>query len=270
MMQVVACKKCGKNVDVCSRFCERCGTPIHVILESSTIQNEEFTEIFNSLFYLLADKANPDRIKYFPKPSEDLLFAKVRREYEKAQRNVSIQRSALGLDPFNFDLGTLYMVYNTTILAGYSARVAEELKTGKRSLRLPTEEIDSILVNFIKEGKAELQAQFGYSERDIATPSSKWETFCVALRWKNKYLHFALMDKDELMGFMLWVIEQGAAQTLEAMREAYIQIYGSNKVEKLATKERAEMKATAEMEATNDFLFGYCLKLSESIFSQSS
>jgi zinc-ribbon domain len=260
MKRIVVCTKCGKDVDVGNRFCERCGTPLHVILESPTIQNVEFIEVFNSVFNLLANKTNLDRTKYFLKTSEDLLFAKNRREYEDAYKNYSFQRATFGLDPLDFDLRTLFTVFNTTTLAGYSTRVTEELKTGNRSNRMPAEEADSMLVRFLQEGKAELGEEFGYSERDFATPSSRWETFCVALRWKDRFLHYALLDRDELVAFMTSIIGQSTTQTLAVMRETFVQIYDSKKMEQLATRERAET------DATKDFLFGYCLKLSESIY----
>ena len=261
MKEIVACKKCGKDVDVGNRFCERCGTPLHVILESPTIQNVQFIDIFNSVFNLLANKTNLGRKKYYPQTSEDLLFARTRREYDDAYKHYSFQRTTLGLDPFDFDLQTLFTVSSTTTLAGYSTRTTEELKTGNRSNRMPAEEADSMLVRFLNEGKAELGEEFGYSESDLATPSSRWETFCVALRWKDKFLDYALLGRDELVAFMTSIIGQSATQTLAVMREAFVTIYNSKKMEKLATRERAEI------EATKDFLFGYCLKLSESIYT---
>ena len=191
-----------------------------------------------------------------------MLLAKGRREYEEAYKSYSFQRSTFGLEPLNFDLQTLFTTYNSVALAGYATRVAEELKAGTQSNRMRPGEADEILVNFLNEGKAELKEKFGYSESDIATPSLKWETFCVALRWKEKYLEYALVDTNELIPFMVSIVNQATGQVLAAMRDAFVQIYNSKRMEKFATKKRAET------EATNDFLFGYCLKLSESIYAQ--
>src|SRR5271157_5095275 len=59
--RIVSCKKCGKEVDAGNRFCERCGAPIHLILDSQAAESAEFIDIFNSVFNLLANSANLDR-----------------------------------------------------------------------------------------------------------------------------------------------------------------------------------------------------------------
>ena len=107
----IKCSKCGKISLSSSRYCEICGNKLLIPLDSPKIKSEEFINIFNSAYSLLANKQNPDRTKYIVNSIDDAIFKRGKDIYKQLWKHVIEYRigfKGLG-EPFDRDIEPLIL-----------------------------------------------------------------------------------------------------------------------------------------------------------------
>lgn len=138
----IKCDKCGKINFTSSRYCDICRNQLFIPLDSPNIKSEELINIFNSAYSLLANKQHPDRQKYINKIIDDAIFRRGKIFYEQLWKHAIEYRTFFeGLGkPLDHDIEPFILAEslfsNSTILAGYSFRIAEELYNKNLSLKL--------------------------------------------------------------------------------------------------------------------------------------
>jgi len=245
MPKTKKCGKCGCAVSVNSRYCEKCGNPLCVPLDNSKIQEEKFFDVFSSVFYLLADKNNQERQKYFSPLSERVLLQRAHRFYKNFAADATRMNVALGVKkPFDFDPSPFFQNSITNALSGYSLRIAEELYSGGKSNSLNTEDIESMIQKYMLEEKKEFGDKSVYANADLCDPLVKREIFSSYLGGVGVFTKYNLLSKEETVHWYNVIGQQSIEMTIEA---------GGRSAGRI------------EDEVVADLLFGYCLRLSESL-----
>lgn len=245
MPEIKKCAKCGCVVSVNNRFCEKCGNPLHILLDNPKIQEEKFFDVFCSIFYLLRDKNNKERQKYFSPLSESILFQRAKRFYKDFTVNAVRVNISLGIkDAFNFDSNPFFQNSTTNALSGYSLRTAEELYSGRKSNSLHTVDIESMIQEYMLEEKKEFGDKSLYANVDLCDPLVKREIFSSCLGGTGVLEKYNLLSKEETMHWYNVIGQQNIKMTIE-------------------TEGRSPERI--EDEVVSDLLFGYCLRLSESL-----
>lgn len=258
----IGCKKCGHKAKLTSRYCEKCGNPLFVLFYSPRSKKEKFIDVFNSIYSLLRDRSAPERQNFFSSLSEQMLWQRSCKLYENYVKNVPLLRTKLGLNPYNFDLNPLYQSSASTAILGYSSRTAEELHTGKISKMLDLAEIDQIITKYINEGKREHGDGFLWGKQDVEDSYTKRIVFCEALRTGNLYEKFSLFDKEEIQSWKDVILKDNIDTNLKLREEALSKIYGSLLTARKMISDKQEQFA---VDIEQDFIFGYCLRLNESL-----
>ena len=185
----IKCSKCGKISLSSSRYCEICGNKLLIPLDSPKIKSEEFINIFNSAYSLLANKQNPDRTKYIVNSIDDAIFKRGKDIYKQLWKHVIEYRigfKGLG-EPFDRDIEPLILYESkyssSTTLAGYAFRIAEELYTQKTTNKISEININELINNYKKN----------YADKNDQT-ETKLVMLCYALCHDENYLNYNLIN----------------------------------------------------------------------------
>ena len=244
MSEIKKCVKCGCAVSVNSRYCEKCSNPLCVPLDNPKIQEEKFFDVFSSVCYLLADKNNPERQKYFSPLSERVLLQRAHRFYKNFAVDATRMNVTLGVkDPFNFDPNPFFQSSITNALSGYSLRTAEELYSGGKNNSLDTGEIELMIQEHMLEEKKKFGDKSLYANVDLCDPLVKREIFSSYLGGVGVLTKYNLLSKEETVHWYNVIGQQNIKMTRDAG--------GST--------------SRIEDEVVADLLFGYCLRVSESL-----
>ena len=258
MTTSITCVQCRKNVDLPVRFCPQCGNPFFVDLSRKDLTGDIFLDVLNSLYSLIITVDIPDRDVYFHPASRRMINKRYELEHKAEMK-------ALGRGIFEFPAENKFPVRMEAInmriksrssntLAGYAIRAAEELIVKDKTLPFSSREIEDGINSF--------QNVYGdeYLVKDIAIHmSDKAEErrvlFTFFIQDDNKHMNYFL-DEPLLQRWFGTFIESNTEATLQRYQDAFSAI-GSH-----ATPKKDEI---AE-EVLNDMVFGYCVRLSESLF----
>ena len=137
-------------------------------------------------------------------------------------------------------------------VSGYALRVTEELILKKKTTPLSAKEVENGINSILSEFGEE------HVVKNISTHMSnktgeKRILFTFYLQADNKYMNYFL-DKPMLERWFAIILQNNAETTLERYRDAF---------SKLATTPKKDMVIDLVL---NDIVFGYCVRLSESLF----
>ncbi len=252
------CNKCGKDVDYSFRYCPSCGGQLYVSLDASNAKPEMFIDLFNSLYNLLADKNNDRRSKYLPILSENIIARRCKLEYEDDYRDM-IQNLGMKFVPPD---ATTYMYYLslTNTLAGYTYRSIEELIVKRKSEMLSETEKHQLMSSLFKEAEHDLKNSC-YKALDPVNFVDNRVLFCLSVRWKNGQLKYLLADDIYQREWFFNILSQNIAKSMKYHEKIFKILIPCADVTAIVNRKREAIEQSAEQ----DLLFGYIVKLCESL-----
>jgi hypothetical protein len=240
------------------RFCSQCGHPFFIALSKKDLTGDIFIEVLNSLYNLIITTDIRERDAYFHPVSRTL----INRRYELEHK---LEVDALKYDLFGAFTGNKFTERveainmriksrSSNTVTGYAVRATEELIVKKKTLPLSVKEVENGINVFKKSYSDE------YLVKDIAAHmADKNEErrilFVFYIQDDNKHMNYFL-DEPMLQRWFAIILESNTEATLQRYRHA-ISISGAHVTPK--------MDEIAE-EVLNDMVFGYCVRLSESLF----
>lgn len=258
MIQSRSCSECKTTVDLSARFCPQCGNLLFIDLTQKDLTGEMFLEVLNSLYNLIITVGAPNRDVYLHPVSRKLMNNRFELEHNselKALGRGIFTSSANSISARQEAINTRITSRSTNAMTGYAVRASEELITKLRSLPLSLDEIQKRINSFKKTYHDE------YIVKDIALHMPDGEAqvnrilFVFYLQDDNKHMNYFL-DEPLLQRWFCTIIESNTEMVLQKYRESFSNI-GTNVIPK--TDDIAE-------EVLNDMVFGYCVRLCESLF----
>jgi hypothetical protein len=206
-----------------------------------------FLDVQSSVYNLIITANNKDRDAYFHPVSRLLIQKRFELEYEIEMR-ASTGFMSWSSPICDADAITMRIkCRSSNAVAGYASRVTEELIARKKTLSLSSDEVKLAVASFESTYNAE------YAVNDIAkhmTDKTQEERmlFILFLQDDNKHTAYFLDES-------LW--ERWFGTLLQTNIDATIGSY----------KEYVQPRTEAlSEEVLNDTVFGYCVRLSESLF----
>ena len=253
------CKKCGRLVNCLFRFCPFCGEPIHISLEQINTKPELFVELMNSLYNLIADKNNEKRTEYLTPLSESVMSRRCKIEFEDEFRSISMTYLTKGgLPDAVLDL---YPMSLTNSLSGYVYRTIEELVTHKKSAELSDADRQYLMTSMYREAEADLKNGCYRILREDNELDRRL-LFCLALRWDNRHLKYLLADDEQQGEWFSTVLSQNVERTVQCNERAFKALKPGMDITALLDRKLGAIRDGVEQ----DILFGYIVKLSESLY----
>jgi len=251
----IKCKKCGKISKSSSRYCDVCGNELHIPLDSPRLKGTQFIDIFNSTYNLIANEKHHDRNIYLPQAIESYILKRGNKCYEQLWKHtISYRTYFKGLgDPFDKDIEP-YIIADSqfsksTILAGYSFRIAEELYSGEIAQKIPESEIERLIDNY----------KMKYAEEDDKEDLNRLELLSYALCYDENYSNYYLLQKRELEDNLFNIVGQSAIIEIKIKTDFYRTLCKS---EEIGQKFIDKNKEQYYWETFSDFIYGYCLRIS--------
>jgi hypothetical protein len=259
MQDNLTCKKCGRLVNCLFRFCPSCGEPLHILLEQINAKPELFIDLMNSLYNLIADKSNEKRTEYLPSLSENIMSRRCKIEFEDEVRSISIMYLTKGgLPDAVLDL---YPMALTNSLSGYVYRTIEEFVTHKKSTKLSDADREYLVTSMYKEAEADLRNSC-YKVLSENNELDRRVLFCLALRWDNRHLKYLLADDEQQGEWFYEVLSQNIETTINCHERAFEALKSNTDITALMSRRKDAIRDGVEQ----DILFGYIVKLSESLY----
>ena len=253
----ISCKRCGKSSGLYARFCSLCGNPLFVSLSINNLHDDMFLDVLNSLYNLITTNDAPDRDRYFHTVSRNLINQRFKQDHrlemEAASRklfSLSSNRTIKEMEVINMRIASR----SSNTLTGYATRGVEELITKRKTPSLSREEIEEGINLFLRLYEAE------YPVVDIANHMSDENIrerilFTFFLQDENKHMKYFL-NESLLKEWFETILDTNIGSTLERYKQS---------AHNLGTHGNFKDDEIAE-EVLNDMVFGYCIKLSESLF----
>jgi hypothetical protein len=254
----MTCVQCGKTVDVSVRFCSQCGHPFFIDLSRKDLVGDMFLEVLNSVYNLIITADIQERDTYFHPVSRRLINRRYELEYK-------LEVEAFKRDLFGFFTENKFSTRMEAIITriksrssnavtGFAVRATEELIFKSKTLPLSVKEIEKGINTFKSVYNDE------YLVKDIAIHMSdiaeeRRILFVFYIQDNNKHMKYFL-DELTLQRWFGIILESNTKATLQRYRDAL------SNIDLQATPKEDEI---AE-EVINDMVFGYCVRLSESLF----
>ena len=242
------CTHCGTEADYSFRFCLHCGQSLYIDLLREDLTPEHFLDVMDSAYNLIITKDNKDRDNYYHPVSRALINKRYELEYDALVKSASFSFERSDINTFQI----IAQARSSNAVTGYSIRVSEELITKKRSTAYLTLFIENAITSFSNEYKEE------YIVKNIAsnmpTEDEKERLlFIFFIQNDNKHMQFFL-DETMLNKWFNIVLGTNAERTLEKYHKVFSKI------------SRVPKKDDVYEEVLNDIVFGYCVRLSETLF----
>jgi len=260
MTDSIVCTNCGSKQNINDSFCGKCGKELFVSLDNPGLEDYDFFKILNSVYAKLNnDEKNPTKLKYRAKEAERVIFTKNKKQYEEAQQYYNHQRIHYGTDTLDkFDLNPLFAQYVTNIFAGYSLRIAEEMKikpTYNREDRKALRNHIQIFTEHEDKNKYAIFSDDGISQYlELATYS---------LIWKSSYKKHRLILEKDFDKYMSSILNSALKVYLHIAAKTMSEIYQNTKMSNFYIVEKKDDRV---QEVYDNILFGYCLRISIAIF----
>lgn len=252
------CKKCGKTIEYSFRYCPSCGAEAYVSLDASNAKPESFIDLFNSLYNLLTDKNNDERSKHLPVLSENIITRRCKLEYE-ADVNDMLRNLVMKFVPPEATVG-MYHLSLTNVLTGYTYRSIEEFVVNKKSQKLSEADKTYLMTSLFKEAGQELKNSC-YKVLDPNNPIDNRVLFCLALRWDNRHMKYLLAEEKFQSKWYPNILSQNIATSQKYHEEMFKLLLPGADVMSIFARKRAAIEDGVEQ----DILFGYIVKLAESL-----
>jgi len=241
-------------VDLSVRFCPQCGHPLFVDLSRNDLTPDMFLDVLTSVYSLITTQHRQRDIYFHPVSCR---LIEKRHELEHGEEFQSLMVGGFGTTGFPGFLEAIGMRISARYsnwVTGYAVRTSEELIAKTKSLPLAWKAI--------QEGIALVRTQHKdeYIIRHIAlnmSDAAEQERilFILYLQDDNKHMSYFLDETMLAKNFDI-VLRTNMEATFQRYRDSFSITQGRITVGK---DEIAE-------EALNDMVFGYCVRLSESLF----
>jgi len=246
------CVHCGKLVDFSFRFCPQCGKALFVDLSRQDLTADQFLDVLNSVYNLIITPDLRERDSYFHPLSRKLIHRRFAIEHEleldASTRFQWLKKSSPISGSDSIDAIKMRIdCRSSNTMTGYASRVAEELIVKMKSPPISGKEVEFGIASFERENCAEHVVK-EISRRLTDKSDERRILFIFHLQDNNKHTNYFL---DEL----LW--ERWFDTVLKTNTEMTVERY------KPYVTPKTDMLAE---EVLNDMVFGYCTKLSESLF----
>lgn len=255
--ELINCIQCDNKMDLSFRYCPLCGNQNFIDLSRNDFNEDMFLDILNSLYNLIITPNIQGRDIYFFPVSRRIINKRYELEY-----NAEVKESmAFYSSIFKVQLEKRIEAINLRInsrssnaITGYAIRTTEELISKRKIEPLSIEEIKDRITSFQIENKEEFIVKY------IATHMSekndeKRILYIFYLQDDNRHMNYFLTE-SMLEKYFNTILETNINMTIEKHREA---------LSLIASNANPKEKLIAE-EVLNDIVFGYCVKLSESLY----
>jgi len=257
MEDSMRCGNCGIWVHCFLRTCPACGGSLFVSLENVNARPELFFDLMTSLFNLVADKDNARRGRYLPPFSEDVIQRRCELEFHNEV--YSFELDVQSEEDWPEEIRDLFAMSLTNTLTGYIYRSVEEFVTQKKSPELLPAEKQS-LIAVLDSPKAGI-GRSCYRRLDRSNAVDRAVLFCLALRLGNTLPKYMLADDDKQKSWYFSIVEQVYDRTIHFYSMAFKAIQPLKSLNEFMNQRRDSIRDNVE----KDFLFGYVVKLSESL-----
>lgn len=252
------CKKCGHWMDYSFRYCPSCSAPAYTSLEPENATPDSFPDLFNSLYNLLADRSNSKRSQYLPSSSEQVITRRCKIEFDDEYGGMVRNLVAKFIPPTAAE--NLYHLYLTNTLTGYTYRSIEEIISKRKSPPLSESDKEYFMRSLFSEAGDDLK-QSGYKVLDPGDHLDNRVLFCLAIRWGNRHLKFQLVDDKFQDKWGETILSQNISLGMEHHESIFRLLFPGADAKSMAAKKHSEIADGTQQ----DFLFGYIVKLAESL-----
>ncbi|MDQ5985360.1 MAG: hypothetical protein CSYNP_01069 [Syntrophus sp. SKADARSKE-3] len=259
MDESLQCGGCGIWVHCFLRYCPQCGEPLFIALDPVNAKPENFFDLMTSLYNLVANQDNRRRSRYLPGISERVIQRRCEVEFRD-------EAHAFGFNSDDKDwpeeVRDVFAMALTNTLIGYIYRSVEEFICHAGDVKsggLTVAETEALVSYFIS-------GETGYNEscfREL-NPEDEidWRVlFCLALRINENYVRYLLEEKDLHDEWFQSILGQSIEKTIFYYSIAFRALCPDNDLRQFLAMRKGFIQENVE----KDFLFGYIVKLSESL-----
>jgi len=255
----VKCKKCGKVNNILHKFCSECGAPLLMLVEEIKNNTRPITKelLMDASESLYNNIINDDKIKkkYYKSISEKALLNRVDTLHPKGlitEMMAAVDKRYAREAEFK----TLLRSYSmSSTLQGYVVRLCEELLSGEylKIKKLSKEQIEKYIRDYLEIVKDISEFQYTFQEI-MSTPEKLLDCFAYYLALdENRYNQYSIADKETVTIIMGFIIND-IFKPIFTDYEDFLGKPLDNKKELLEN-------------VVEDVIWGYCLKLSESLLA---
>jgi hypothetical protein len=254
------CGNCGIWVHCFLRNCPECGAPVFLALDRANAKPEHFFDLMTSLYNLVADKENPGRARYLPGISERVIQRRCEIEFQDEAHVFGFGHH--DDEDWPEEIRDIFAMALTNTLIGYIYRYIEEFicrtKDGKcgELTEVERESLVSVLMS----------DESGYNESCFRVLNSEneidWRVlFCLALRINKNYVRYLLAEEDQEDEWFSSILEQSIEKTTYYYGMAFRALWPDKDLRQFLARRHNIIRKNVE----KDFLFGYVVRLSESL-----
>jgi L-rhamnose mutarotase len=252
------CSNCTKEVEFSFRFCPYCGNELYINLSEIDLSKKElndnsFISILNSVYNLIINSKNKDVDLYFHPISRKLISKRFEIEYE-TEKKISIISSPENIKNHNYVLNERLNSCLFNSITGYSIRITEELISERKTIPLSLQEIENGINSIEKNYSDEYLIKNITS--GITNESIKRRLLFISfIQDDNKHMNYFL-EESVLQNWFEHILDANIKLFIERNNKSFARMPNTNDInEKLISEE-----------VLNDIVFGYCVKLSESLY----
>lgn len=257
MDDAVQCRNCGIWVHCFLRNCPVCGEAVFTSLEKSNAGPERFFDLMTSLYNLVADTDNPERSRYIPSISENIIIRRCGIDFPGELHVLSMDYESEYEWPE--EVRDLYAMCLTNTLCGYVFRSVEEIVSHEKSPELSTETVNGILSSLDSHKEIIEKSSYRFLDR-LDYPDSR-ALFCLAMLTNGAHLEYRLADPEQHDAWFSSIIEQSTDRAVEFFKIAFGALRPKEDISDLILKWHDFIRENVE----RGFLFGYAVRLSESL-----
>ncbi len=260
MDESLQCGRCGIWVHCFLRKCPQCGEPLFLALDRANARPENFFDLMTSLYNLVADKENPGRARYLPGLSERTIQRRCEIEFQDEAHVFGLGRN--DNKDWPEEVRDIFAMTLSNSLIGYIYRYVEEFicLTGDAQCRELAAAERAALVAALTSGKT----GFNESCYRVLNPENEIDRrvlFCLALRINDNYVRYLLAEGDQQDAWFNSILEQSIDKTTYFYGMAFRALWPDKDLGRFLAGRRNIIRENVE----KDFLFGYVVRLSESL-----
>lgn len=253
MNDSIKCGNCGSRVHCFTRYCPVCGKAVFTSLIPANAQPRRFFDLMTSLYNLVANRDNPERNRYIPFFSEDTIMHRCNTYFYYELHH--LMPHAVEHD-CKEEVQDLYTMCLSNSLCGYVFRHIEEFVTGGRSPELTPPEKERIRAlpdSNIKKSCYEYFSHVNSLEDRVL--------FCLGILMSNCHRQYMLAELAQYEEWFTVIIAQSTDRTLEFYKPVFESLCPGKRASQRISDNYHVIRDNVE----RDFLFGYAVKLGESL-----
>lgn len=257
MDDALQCENCGMWIHCFIRYCPACGNPVFTSLDPANARPELFFELMTSLYNLAANRENDERKRYIHPISEDGLIRRCSIDFKDELQALSLDYGYE--DDWPEEIEDLFAMCLSSTLSGYVFRSVEEFITNCRSPEISPEKKEHIWS--VLHSMEETIKKSSYRLLDPGDDLDRRVLFCIALLTCDGHLEHLLVTDKQHDHWFASIIEQSTERAIEFFQIAFAVLRPGESVPELIAEKRDFIRENVE----RGFLFGYAMKLSESL-----